>query len=270
MSTRILILILSVASLFPVSDAFAQNYPASRGAVNDFAGVLSPGTEQKGEALAIEVHEKTGAAIVAVVVRSLEEVSIEEYAVELFERWGIGERGRDRGVLLLLSVEERRLRIEVGYGLEGIIPDGRAGSIRDRYVVPHLRHDDWDAGVLGGMAALAQLILDANGVEGGRPSTTSDRDPESAQFRKALFGLFLILVLAVLVYTIAERPGRGGRYIRTRRGRIRRWGGYVGTGGSFGSWGGGFGGFGGGGGGSGGFSGFGGGMSGGGGASGSF
>ena len=91
--------------------------------VNDFARVLDPGTEQQLHALCGEVDEKTGAQIAVVTVRSLGGRPIEDFAVDLFKRWGVGHKKNERGVLILLAVEDRKDRIEVGYGLEPILPD---------------------------------------------------------------------------------------------------------------------------------------------------
>src|SRR5437879_3307696 len=102
-----------------VQDLKPTNY------VNDFAGVMDPDTRARLNALALEVQEKAHAQIAIVTVKSLEDRPIEDFAVDLFKAWGIGGKGDNRGILILLSSGDRRYKVEVGYGLEAILPDGK-------------------------------------------------------------------------------------------------------------------------------------------------
>jgi uncharacterized protein len=103
----------------------------------------------------IDAIEKThGIEMAVVVVQSLDGLPVEDAAVKLFELWGIGKKGRDNGVLFLWSRGDRQLRVEVGYGLEGVLPDGKVGAILDAYVVPSFKAGDFDAGVIAGVDAL--------------------------------------------------------------------------------------------------------------------
>ena len=237
--------------------AFGADPPRPEGLVNDFAGVLSPEGERRAEALARELLEKTGATVAAAIVPDMGGETVERYAVDLYQAWGIGREGEDRGALLLVAVAERKVRIETGYGLEGILPDGRTGEILDRFVVPALGRDDWDGGVLAGVAALAAVVAEDAGVElTGMPAAPA-RTGSARRAGGGLGGLLFFLIIFLLL-------GRGRispllALLLFASGGRRPPGGFGGFGG------GGFGGFGGGGG--GGFSGFGGGMSGGGGAS---
>jgi uncharacterized protein len=118
--------------------AWAQAPPLQpRGYTNHFAGVLSPAAVQRLDRLAGEVERKTGAQIALVLIRSLPDQPLENYAIDLARRWGIGGK-EDRGVLLLLVIDDRRSRMEVGYGLEPVLPDGRAGEVL-RSMRPSLR-----------------------------------------------------------------------------------------------------------------------------------
>lgn len=231
--------------------AAGQNYPKPTGWINDFAGVIPSSTETEMEVLADEVKSQTGAEIAVVTMRSLGGADIESFAADLFRAWGIGEKGKDNGALILLAVQDRRVRIEVGYGLEPILPDGRTGAIMDDYVLPGLRSGDYGAGLSKGLAAVASVIARERGVTlkgAGRPPVR--RQPVSRSSRKGS-GLIPILVFIFLMIVT--------------RGRILPWlllSGMLGGGGHRGG-----GGFGGGGSFGGGFGGFGGGMSGGGGAS---
>lgn len=262
------VLLLCALAAFWASYAAAQepHYPAPTGYVVDEAGLLTPETVARLTAVCDELDTKTECQIGIAVVRSIAPLEIEDYAVRLFEQWGVGSQTLDEGVLLVVAEQERRVRIEVGYGLEGILPDGRVGGILRSEVVPHLRHNDWNAGVAGGVVALARVIAEDRGVT--LASLEGDWVPQAAPEhrprRRGAIAAILPLLLAFFLISIFS----GGRRRRGRgRGSLWPWiffGGF--GGGSFG--GGGFGGgsFGGG----GGFGGFGGGGSGGGGASSGF
>jgi uncharacterized protein len=244
--------------------ASARDWPEPRGHLSDFAGIVDPESADSIEALATELRAKTGAELAVVTVPDLGGADIDGAAVELFSRWGVGRSGRDDGVLVLLARDERRIRIEVGYGLEGILPDGLCGSIIRRVMGPDLAADRFGRGLWRGADAIAGVIARDRGAElaPGRGA------PLPAQGRRGGQGvavLLLVFFLIVMIAVILNRstPGWGG-WSSGRRYRGPHWGG------GFGGYGGGFGGWGGGGFGGGGFGGFGGGRSGGGGASGRF
>src|SRR6202140_1081686 len=116
------------------------------GYVTDLAGVISPDTKAHLEALCREVEEKTGAQIAVVTVHSLDGESVENYAVNLYKQLGVGSKRDNRGVLLLVAPDEHKYRIEVGYGLEPIINDARAGDA-GRAMVPLLRQGSYSAAI---------------------------------------------------------------------------------------------------------------------------
>src|SRR5687768_7244828 len=116
------------AFLFGSQAAWAA-LPKMEGPVNDLAGVLAPEAEQAIKSRIRAVEAATTAEIAVVTVRSLEGETVETYANRLFNQWGIGKKGKDNGVLILAAIEDRKIRIEVGYGLEGTLPDGRCGQI---------------------------------------------------------------------------------------------------------------------------------------------
>ncbi|MDR2143454.1 MAG: TPM domain-containing protein [Treponema sp.] len=149
--------------LVPFTAAALPGVPA--GAVGDFAGVMDTGDIQRIEELAGELERKTGAELAVVTVETIAPYgSIEEYALELFNAWGIGQKGRDNGALLILAVNERRVKIETGYGLEGAIPDSAAGRILDNAVLPRFREDDFSGGLLRGALAIAAAAAEDQGV----------------------------------------------------------------------------------------------------------
>jgi uncharacterized protein len=231
---------LLLCPFFLSSIVSGQDYPKPEGWVNDYAGVISSSTESQMESLADEVKRKTGAEIAVVTMRSLGGMDIESFAVNLYAAWGIGEQGKDNGALILFAVQDRKVRIEVGYGLEPILPDGKTGGILDDYVLPDLRAGNYGEGLAQGLAAVAGVIAKDAGVQiDGMKQAAPEEQPVSYSSRKG-FGIFPILLFIFLMIIT--------------RGRILFWlllsgmmGG--GRGGGFGggsSFGGGFGGFGGG------------------------
>ena len=231
-------------------------FPRPSGYVNDFAGVVAPEEEKRITGLIAEVKEKTGAEISVVTVESLEGLSIEEYAVRLFRVWGIGGKDGDDGLLLLNATGERKIRIEVGYGLEAIIPDGLVGEVRDMYLIPYLKENRYGEAYYYSVLALGGVIARSRGATLGN-GTLSDR-PGPVRGRGRSSGLpgIVVFLIIFLIFgrsrlfpwiLIGSMMGGGGR-------GSSGWGGIGKGSGGFG----------------GGFGGFGGGMSGGGGASGSY
>ena len=215
--------------------------------VHDFARVISPSYENRLEILAREVLQKTGATLVVVTVEDMGGSSIEEYAAGLYEAWGIGQKGEDKGVLFILAIQERKVHIEVGYGLEGLLPDGLVGEILDRYAVPDFQDGNYGRGFLRSMLSVSEIIARDAGVTITGVGTPRSSPSQTSTRRRGGGLFFIILMIFLMIVT---------------RGRILPWlflGLLMGGGGRGGSFGGG--GFG------GGFGGFGGGMSGGGGAS---
>ena len=251
--------------------AGAPALPSPTGPVMDLAGVLDAGTQQQVTRLIREVQERTTAEIAILTVPSTAPLTIEEYSVAIFDRWKIGKRGQDNGLLFLVAVRDRRLWITTGYGLEGMLPDGKIGEIRDRYIVPHFRAGRYAEGILRGTEALASVILaqGGEGTQGRQPAVRPARRQDAFWSGSAgiLLGIFLLLVLFSAGLSAMDR--RTYVQARGRRGRGGFWGPFsfgAGSGGAFGGWSGG--GWSGGGFSSGGFGGFGGGSTGGGGAGG--
>jgi uncharacterized protein len=238
-----------------------EPFPAPQGLINDFANVIPRSYEEKMVSLAREVLSKAGATLTVVTLKDIGGANIDEFTNRLYEEWGVGKKGEDRGVMILVALEERRIRIEVGYGLEGVIPDGLAGQIRDQAMVPYLKKGEFGPGLLNGLSAMAVIIAKDQGIE----LTGMFETPQtvSSKRSRATYGIFPFLFLLFLFLFLfrSGRMGIGTFLLLMLLGGGR--GGFGGRG-SMGGFGGGFGGFG------GGFGGFGGGMSGGGGASGSF
>ena len=174
-------LLLTAAFLFFAASALAagETFPKPTGAVNDFAGVIPAQYAGPMENLAREVLEKTGTAIVVATVETIGDDDPNDYANRLYQAWGIGKKGEDKGVLIFLAVKERRVRIETGYGVEGILPDGLAGEILDRYAIPRFKEGDYGQGLAETMAAVSAVVAKAAGVTltGAPPAgTKADRN----------------------------------------------------------------------------------------------
>lgn len=128
--------------------------------VNDTANVLNDDTKAYIINTNKKLYEKTGAQIVVVTVNNLEEKSIEEYSTELFRQYGIGSKDKNNGVLLILSIDDRKTRIEVGYGLEGRLTDGKTGRILDNYAVPSFKENNWNDGIRNTFNAILHEVCE--------------------------------------------------------------------------------------------------------------
>lgn len=257
-------------ALAPLLRAESVSQLKPTGYVNDFAHVLSPDASVRISNLAQQIDRKAQAQIALVTINTLDGRDIESYAVDLFKQWGIGKKGTDRGVLILYAIQDHRARIEVGYGLEPILPDGKVGSFQ-REAIPQMRSGDYSGALLLVTSRVADVIAKDAGVEitGTVPARAAPSDSNDGSLG---VGIFWLIALGLFIF-FRVFMGR----LSSRRSRRNRWwhgGGFGGFGGLGGGWGGGSsGGWGGGGGswggfsGGGGFGGFGGGSSGGGGAS---
>jgi uncharacterized protein len=230
-----------------------EDLPRPTNYVGDYANVLSTATVQALNQYCLEVDQQAHAQIAVITVKNLDGGDIDDYSIRLFDKLKVGGKSTDRGVLILLATEDHKRRITTGYGLEGILPDGKVGDI-GRQMVPYLRANDFDSAVSLAVQQVSQVIAADAGVtiEGGAPQRGPPQQlgkPVSLG-QMILFGLFIFFVVVVL-----SRLGGGG-LLGFLLGMLLGGGGR-GGGGGFG-----------GGGGGGGFGGFGGGSSGGGGASG--
>jgi uncharacterized protein len=228
-----------------------NSLPAPTGYISDFAGVLSPSVKQQLETLCSQVDRQAHAQIAVVTIKTLDDgYSIEQFATELEDKWGVGNK-EDRGVLMVLVMTPRRGRIEVGYGLEGILNDAKVGDI-GRSMVPDANRGDYDAAVPLGVRQLAGIIAQDAGVTLAMPAgqhqyhrQAAGGEPVQLNLTQLVIGggaiLLLLFVLArtgnmgLIFFLLGSLMGGGGR------------GGYRGGGDDRdGGGGGGFGGFGGG------------------------
>src|SRR5262245_1437309 len=142
---------LSLLLLVALGTPLAAQFPKADGFINDFAGVLDADARADLQSIVRDTEQKTTAEIAVATVQSLGDMTVEEYANRLFREWGIGKKGKDNGILVLVAPTERKMRIEVGYGLEPILPDGLAGDIIRTDFLPHFRNGDFQAGIRAGV-----------------------------------------------------------------------------------------------------------------------
>ena len=232
--------------MFTWAEPVAQLQPA--GYVNDFAHVLDPTTSAQITDICRQIDEKAHAQIALVTINSLDGRDIESYAVDLFHQWGVGNKSTNRGVLILYAIKDHRARIEVGYGLEPILPDGKVGSFQ-REAIPIMRNGNYSQALLLVTSRVADVIAADAGVQltNSQPRAPTQPEPESGG-GLSLGGIIAIIVVILIILFTPLRSilfwllfsqvfgGRGGGF---------GGGGFGGGGGGFGG-GGGVGGFGGG------------------------
>jgi len=250
----------SLAALFaflvvPSRAERVADLPRPTDYVSDFAHVLSPEAIARLDAICSQLdHTQANAQIAVVTVHDLDGDDAADYADQIETKWKIGPKGADRGALVLLAVADHKYRIEVGYGLEGILPDGKVGDI-GRSMVPDLKAGDYDGAVTAAVGEMAQVIADDAHVTlenaPGTETVPADQPHKEPSGISALGAIFVAIFVVVFLLRVLGRFGLFGLWgLGLMSGGIGRdrWGGGLGGGGGFGGGGGGgFGGFGGGG-----------------------
>ena len=153
--------------------------------VTDMPGALRADTIARLNSTIGEFERTNGAEMAVVVIRSLDGLSIEEAAVKLFELWKIGKASKDNGLLLLWSTDDRRIRVEVGYGLEGVLPDGKVGAILDAYVIPKFKSGQFDEGLLAGVDTL---------LSAAREEPVELPSPRSESYERGSPGIIAVVI----------------------------------------------------------------------------
>lgn len=202
--------------------AASPSAPAAGSYVNDYAGVMDQQAVAKLNGVLAELDAKAKAQVAVLTVKSLGGLDLETYAAETYKKWGIGDKKTSRGVLLLVAAEDRKSRIEVGYGLEGILPDGLTGSIQDKYMVPYFKAGDYSSGVAQGALAVASVIADDSGVtlSGGFDRGGRRQQPPLTRGQKIFFAIMLVgfilfsirhpFLALFLINAMTRGSGRGG------------------------------------------------------------
>ena len=178
-------------------------FPKPVGYVNDFAQVIDRESAAKITELATGLREDQGVELAIVTIQSSRPLTPKGYATELFNDWGIG-GPEDSGLLILLVTDEREIQVEVGYGLEGVLPDGKVGAILDEAVIPYFSKGEYGKGLLGGTKAFRAVLADED-------YETKERDDEFL----ASFVIFMIIVVAIYLSYRRGSKGPGGTVFRT-------------------------------------------------------
>ncbi len=243
MKIKWLLLFLIIPLFYTLSlSAQTPTYPRATGYVNDYANILSASEEKNISAVCQDLEAKTSAQIAIATVNSTYPQAIDSYSVNLFTRWGVGQKGKDNGLLIVVAKKDKKVWIEVGYGLEGIIPDAFAHYVYSKQLVPAFRKGAYGEGLLTATTIFAKKIADENGVklsslnsrqQHNYPLQTVKPSLGRRIFSGIISFLFLVFILTFFGPLGLLFFGLGSR------------GGYWSSGGS-GGFGGGFGGFGGG------------------------
>ena len=207
---KFLLLLLTFWQLFtcqPLAQAAVQvpAKPTDNIYVQDYAHVLSNNTKATIAAYSQAIAERTKAQLVVVTVPSLNGAALEDYATTLYRSWGIGDKEKNNGVLLLVATKDRKSRIEVGYGLEGALPDGLTGRIQDQYMIPYFKQNDYDKGILNGYSALVGTVLKEYQIDPKSlkvqmyPASFQEDNQQQEDSGSMLLSLVLIIGLVILL-----------------------------------------------------------------------
>jgi len=195
---------------------FAVDVPYLTGRVTDNAQILSEETRKSINAALKDHEDRTTNQIAVLTVPSLEGASVEEYANSVFSAWKLGQKGKDNGILVLVSPKDRRLRIEVGYGLEGVMPDGVAGSIIRNVMTPHFKSGDYNRGIDEGVKAIISVLeggkapeAQASAGAGSGKSTGFLKAPDMSIPERILLGAFVFGIIGLFTVIGILTPGVG-------------------------------------------------------------
>lgn len=238
---KIIVFVFALSLVFCLTAAAKLKFPNPTDDffVNDFAGILTAEDETEMFGNAENLYNACKAQVVVVTVQSLDGYEIEDYSIGLAREWGIGDSAEDSGILLLLSVSDREVRIEVGSGLEGALPDSKTGRILDTYGMEYFRNNDFSTGLAAVQDSLVNEVFIEYGLEPDKDyQPISDED--DLPIATAIIFVIIFLFIIIRVLGVRQRGGFYGSY----RGGFGGFGGFHGgSGGSSGGFRGGGGGF---------------------------
>ena len=203
---RPILCLLFFLAILAASEAFALDVPELTGRVNDYAAMISPATRQQLETVLADFEGQESTQLAVLTIPSLEGAVLEEYSLQVAESWRLGQKGRDNGALLLIVKNDRKLRIEVGYGLEGKLTDLTSGRIIRDIIKPNFRKGDFDRGVSEGVSAMIAAVRGEFQAEPtAAPSASSSAGGDSG-------GLIAFVAMAFFVFAriIGKHPWIGG------------------------------------------------------------
>lgn len=198
---------LAIGAAFSAGAWAAPNFPTLTGRVVDQAGILSPEMRASLEGKLRDLEDKSGIQLVVATVSSLEGLEIEPYANQLFRAWKLGEAKKNNGVLFLIAPKEHRLRIEVGYGLEGTLTDATSKIIIANAVAPRFKKGDFDGGVSRGVEDIITTLTTDSSEWQKRPELRAE---DHATLLDSIAPFLFILIFFIIFWSIARRAGRPG------------------------------------------------------------
>lgn len=189
------------------------------GWVNDYTGILSYSEKEKINSIILELERKTTAEIAVVILKDLEGENIEDFTNRLFQKWGIGKKEKNNGVMILIALAQKAIRIETGYGIEGIIPDAKAGRIIREIMVPLFKEGKFGEGILNAVYVIATDIADEAKVK----LNLEKRNIKNGQYQKLtkkdliLFLFFMFFLMPIFIrhpwlFFLFFTSERGGRF----------------------------------------------------------
>lgn len=192
--------IVGLVMFFCLVPVLGMEVPVLKGRVNDYAGILSPAAENHLESVLSDLEQTDSTQIVVLTLPSLGGETIEEYGIRVADTWKIGQKGLDNGAILIISKNDRKLRIEVGYGLEGTLTDLMAGRIIGNIIVPRFKAGDFEQGITEGVQAMIQVVRGEFQAE-NRPA------PSAAPWHENLFSIIVVLFLINIMGRIRRPMG---------------------------------------------------------------
>ncbi|MFC5594389.1 TPM domain-containing protein [Lysobacter niastensis] len=200
-------MVLMLACAFAQAQQLAP-IPPLTSPVIDTTGTLDAATKQQLEAQALALQQRKGSQLQVLVIPTTQPEDIAQYAVRAFEQWRIGRKGVDDGLLLVVAKDDRRVRIEVGYGLEGAIPDATSARVIQEYMVPKFRAGDYAGGIRDASGVLVKLI-DGEPLPAPMADHRSERGAGGSSWVFALFVAFIVAQVARAIFRGAPAPLRG-------------------------------------------------------------
>jgi uncharacterized protein len=194
---QVLLFAICTSLLLFTAQLHALEVPELSGRVNDFAGILSPATVQQLEGSLVAFENEQSTQLVVLTIPSLENDSLEEFSMRVAEQWKIGRQGLDNGAILLVARNERKIRIEVGYGLEGSLTDLTSGRIIRNIIVPEFKKGNFDGGILAGVTAMMDAVRGEFSAADLKSSSGTQPDTEG----------FFIMIMG-LIFFIGKIFGR--------------------------------------------------------------
>lgn len=196
---RFIILLLLI---FPASMLSAQRAIPEHGGVwvHDEANVLSAGTKSELEYILKEVRDSTSNQIAVLIIPSLDGEALEDYSLRVAEKWKLGKKDRDNGVLFFITIKEHQMRIEVGHGLEGVLTDAVSSRINRNEVAPHFRQGDYDGGTRAAVVAIIRVIK----------GEYVNNDPPQTKRKGRSPWTTLIFIIIIIIAAARRRKGGGG------------------------------------------------------------